>query len=102
MSEARITQGSTVTLGKLTIGARLGAGGFGVVHEATLEGIGISFAIKFLEPSVANGDSDDAARRFLREAEFLFRLRHEHIVPIYGVGENEGRPYILMEPLPRL
>ncbi len=87
----------TLQLGRLTVGARLGIGGFGVVHKATLEGIGLTFAVKLLNPSPFNEDLAAATKRFFREAEVLFRLRHEFIVPIYGVGEHEGRPYILME-----
>ena len=37
---------------------------------------------------------------FLREANLLFRFRHARIVPIYGVGEHDGKPYILMEFFP--
>jgi serine/threonine protein kinase len=92
--------GTSIQLGKLTVGELLGEGGFGVVHKATLEGINMTFAVKFLHPSIGNDDIVGAAKRFLREAEVLFRFRHQHIVPIYGVGEHEGRPYILMEYFP--
>lgn len=90
-------KGTSIQLGKLTVGEPLGAGGFGVVHKATLNGIAMTFAVKLLNPSPFNDDIVGAAKRFLREAEVLFRFRHQHIVPIYGVGEHEGRPYILME-----
>lgn len=89
--------GTSVQLGKLIVGEQLGVGGFGVVHVATLEGVNLEFAVKFLSPSIGNDDIETATKRFFREAEVLFRLRHPHIVPIYGVGEHEGRPYILME-----
>lgn len=93
-------QGASIQLGKLIVGEQLGVGGFGVVHKATLDGINMTFAVKFLHPSIGNDDADGAAKRFFREAELLFRFRHPHIVPIYGVGEHEGRPYILMEYFP--
>lgn len=89
--------GAKVPLGEIKVGKELGKGGFGVVHDATLAGIGFPFAIKFLDPSPFNADAAAARARFFREAELLFKLRHPHIVAIYGVGEHEGRPYILME-----
>jgi serine/threonine protein kinase len=92
-----IDVGTSVPLGHLTVGEKLGEGGFGVVHEANLAGIETAFAIKFLDPHPANEDADGAKRRFLREANVLFQLRHPIITPIYGVGEHEGRPYIIME-----
>jgi serine/threonine protein kinase len=95
-----VHEGKTLQLGRMTVGEQLGVGGFGVVHKATLDGIGLTFAVKFLHPSIGNDDVATATRRFFREAELLFRFRHRHIVPIYGVGEYEGRPYILMEYFP--
>ena len=90
-------EATKIQLGRLTVGTFLGSGGFGVVHEASLEGIEHTFAVKFLEPSPWNEDLDSATRRFFREAQVLFKLRHPNVTPIYGVGEHEGRPFILME-----
>ena len=87
-------------LGELSIGENIGRGGFGVVHKARLAHLEMDFAIKFLDPSPFNSDKAAASARFLREAEVLLRLRHPYIVPIYGVGEHDGRPYILMEFFP--
>ncbi len=89
--------GETISLGQLTVGKKLGEGGFGVVHEAALAGINFSFAVKFLDPSPFNSDAAKARARFFKEAEFLLRLRHPNIIALYGMGEHEGRPYILME-----
>jgi hypothetical protein len=49
---------------------------------------------KFLDPHPFN-EGNAAGERFVREAEFLFRLRHRSIIPIFGVGDYEGAPYIL-------
>jgi serine/threonine protein kinase len=35
--------------------------------------------------------------RFHREARVLAQLKHEHIVPVFGAGLFEGRPYFVME-----
>lgn len=92
--------GSKIPFGDIKIGKRIGEGGFGVVHEASIAGINFPFAIKFLDPSPFNSDAEAARARFFREAELLFKLRHPHIIAIYGVGEHEGKPYLLMERFP--
>ena len=98
---ARVShKGMSIQLGKMIVGEQLGQGGFGVVHKVVLSGINMTFAVKFLHPSMGNDDREVAKKRFFREAELLFRFRHSHIVPIYGVGEHDGRPYILMEYFP--
>lgn len=89
--------GNKIPLGDIKVGRQLGVGGFGIVHEASISGINFPFAIKFLDPSPFNSDESAARERFFKEAEILFKLRHPHIVAIYGVGEHERRPYILME-----
>jgi serine/threonine protein kinase len=89
-------KGEKVALGQMTVGKKLGEGGFGVVHEAALSGVDFRFAVKFLDPSPFN-NSEKARERFFKEAELLLKLRHPHIIAIYGLGEHEGRPYILME-----
>ena len=91
MARASQLQGNKIPLGQIAVGKQIGAGGFGVVHVATISGIRVPFAIKFLDPSPFNSDESAARDRFFREAEILFRLRHPHIIGIYGVGEHEGR-----------
>lgn len=97
MARSASITGSKVTLGELKIGKKLGEGGFGVVYAATLAGLKFPFAIKFLDPHPFNSDLESARARFFQEADFLLNLRHPHIVSIHGVGEYEGKPYILME-----
>jgi serine/threonine protein kinase len=91
------TVGTKLRLGEISVGKLLGKGGFGVVHEAAIAGIDFRFAIKLLNPSAFNQHGDANRARFFREAEVLLKLRHPHIIAIYGVGEHEGTPFILME-----
>jgi serine/threonine-protein kinase len=52
-------------------------------------------AIKRLAENLAA--NDEFKRRFLREARLAARLSHPNIVAVYDVGEEDGRPYIVME-----
>ena len=38
-----------------------------------------------------------AKRRFEREAKAAARLHHTNIVPVFGVGEQDGLPYYVMQ-----
>ena len=67
------------------------------MYEATLSSIDHPFAIKLLDPTPFQPAGSKSLERFLQEAKILFALRHQYIVPIYGVGVFEEKPYILME-----
>ena len=41
--------------------------------------------------------SASAGQRFLREAQAMAAVEHDHIVPIYQVGEDRGVPFLAME-----
>src|SRR5262245_65856339 len=71
---------------------RLGEGGMGVVHLARDPLLGRTVAIKVL--SVYN---DELRYRFAREARSVAALKHNNIVTIYDIGEDQGRPFIAME-----
>jgi serine/threonine protein kinase/WD40 repeat protein len=81
-------------LGPYRIVKLLGAGGMGAVYQADDEYLGRSVALKVMRPWMA--DDERARRRFLREARAAAALAHDHIVPIYHVGEERGTPYIAM------
>jgi serine/threonine protein kinase len=87
----------SVELESIIVHERIGSGGFGTVYRASLYPLSIDLAIKFLDPSPFNSPNSNAAARFFKEADFLLKLRHKHIVPIYGVGDHQGKPFILME-----
>jgi serine/threonine-protein kinase len=52
-------------------------------------------AIKRLAENLAA--NDEFKRRFLREARLAARLSHPNIVAVYDVGEEAGRPFIVMQ-----
>lgn len=86
-----------ITLGSITIGDKIGEGGFGQVFQAKRHPFQKQFAIKLLNPHPFNDPGSQARERFIREAEILLDIRHPYVIPIYDVGEFRGQPYILME-----
>jgi serine/threonine protein kinase len=74
---------------------RLGHGGMATVYGARDLKLDRDVAIKLLADNFA-GD-DEVRRRFSREARLAAKLDHPNIVQVFDVGEDEGRPYIVME-----
>ena len=82
-------------LGKYRILKMLGHGGMGVVFKAEDTKLKRSVAIKAMLPTLAASAS--AGQRFLREAEAMAALEHDHVVRIYQVDEDRGVPFMAME-----
>jgi WD40 repeat protein/serine/threonine protein kinase len=82
-------------LGDYQILREVGRGGMGVVYEAQQLSLGRHVAIKVL-PSHALLDPRQLAR-FQREARSAARLHHTNIVPVFGVGEQDGLHYYVMQ-----
>ena len=78
------------TWGDFRIVREIGRGGMGVVCEAYQGSLNRHVALKFL-PERGN------LARFRREAKAAGRLHHTNIVPVFGVGEHEGRSYYVMQ-----
>lgn len=73
----------------------LGQGGMGIVYLARQRPLNRLVAIKLIRPDRLSSASD--VERFRNEAETLAGLDHPHIVPIYEIGEHEGRAYLCMK-----
>src|SRR5918911_1584968 len=73
----------------------IGAGGMGAVYKAYDNKLQRVVALKLLPSEYVS--QDDRRRRFFQEARAASALSHPHILTIYEVGEDDGRPYIAME-----
>ena len=73
----------------------LGRGGMGVVFRARQLSLKREVAIKMLLRGQLASLDDEA--RFLREAESVARLHHPAVVPVYEVGEEDGRLFFSMK-----
>ncbi|MBI3820112.1 MAG: protein kinase [Planctomycetes bacterium] len=76
----------------------IGSGAMGVVYEANHRPLQRRVALKVLPPGLASREA--TILRFLREAEVVAKIHHEHIVPIYDVGSRSGLHYIAMRFVP--
>jgi serine/threonine protein kinase len=82
-------------LGGYRIVKQLGQGGMGVVYRAEDEQLRRPVALKVMRADIAA--HEEARARFLREARAAAALKHDHIVTIYQVGEDQGVPFLAME-----
>ncbi len=73
----------------------IGRGGMGVVYKAHDVKLNRVVAIKTV--AWAEHASTAQCDRFLTEAEAVARLKHANVIPIYAIGEHDGRPYYTLE-----
>src|ERR1041384_7051732 len=73
----------------------IGAGGMGAVYKAYDNKLQRTVALKLLPSEYVS--QQDRRRRFFQEARAASALTHPHILTIYEVGEDDGKPYIAME-----
>ncbi len=84
-----------VVLGTYEIVGSLGAGGMGEVFRAWDPNLGREVAIKIL-PEAFVGDAG-RMERFQQETRSLAALSHPNVVQVFDAGEQDGRPYLVME-----
>jgi eukaryotic-like serine/threonine-protein kinase len=81
--------------GRYRVIGRLGVGGMGVVLRARDEVLDRDVAVKMLADNLS---LDEGSRtRFLREARSAAAITDPRVVGVYDVGEEGGRPYLVME-----
>ena len=83
----------TVIAGRYRLDSVLGRGGMSEVWRAEDLELGRLVAIKLLAP---NADT----ARFEREARAVASLAHPNITQVYDYGEEDGRPYMVLEYVP--
>ncbi|MFN0084420.1 MAG: protein kinase domain-containing protein [Blastocatellia bacterium] len=87
-----------VTISHYRILEQLGQGGQATAYKAEDTRLNRTVVIKTLLPDLAA--SQNARRRFEREARLASVLDHPNICAIYDIGENDGLCYIVMPFIP--
>ena len=82
-------------LGHYRVLKLLGEGGMGLVFLAQDSLLSRPVALKVIRPEIAG--TPGIAQRFLREAQAAAAIKHDHIVTIYQVGQENGIPFLAME-----
>src|SRR5439155_4533749 len=85
----------TLAGGRYRIDRPLGHGGMASVYLAHDEQLGRPVALKLLAENLS---AEEALReRFVREAQLAARLSHPNVVQVFDSGEQDGRPFLVME-----
>ena len=80
------------SFGKFFLEKQIGKGGAGAIYQAIQTDLDRRVALKFL-----HSEDPEDVQRFLQEAQTATLLSHPNIVPIYEIGEFDGRHYLAMQ-----
>jgi eukaryotic-like serine/threonine-protein kinase len=83
--------------GRYRLGERLGHGGMGEVFAAHDLRLDREVALKLLRADLA--EQNGMRARVVAEARLAARLSHPHVVGVLDTGEQDGRPFVVMERL---
>jgi len=83
------------SIGRYRVVERIGKGAMGVVYAADDETLGRRVAIKVMMGALES--EPEMRERFFREAKVTGQLAHRNIVTVFDLGEDEHRPFIVME-----
>jgi eukaryotic-like serine/threonine-protein kinase len=108
-----MTISQSTQFGPYRILEQIGSGGMGDVYRALDTRLGREVAVKlvsnrYLAEAFGSGSPPPGSgtpatpgtlsnRRFLREAQAASVLNHANICTIHDIGEQDGRPYLVME-----
>jgi serine/threonine protein kinase len=102
-----ITPVAGARFGPYEIVEKIGSGGMGEVYRALDTRLDREVALKLVSESYLSGDTPTPApggtpalasnARFQREARAASALNHPNICTIHDIGEQDGRPYLVME-----
>jgi eukaryotic-like serine/threonine-protein kinase len=94
-AELTFVTGNEAVLPGYELLGELGRGGMGVVLKARQVALNRYVAIKLIKSGAFATENE--LRRFQNETEAVAQLDHPHIVPIYEVGQHDGRHFFSMK-----